>query len=91
MAANHSVYAMMVGMSENWWRSGIMPCVRSDLERDKPVAYIFWLVEGPHSQGGNRQIRSTKSEARNPFQRIKQEIKVGNRFGSEFRVLDLSV
>lgn len=28
-----------VGMSENWWHAGIMPCVRSDLERDKPVAY----------------------------------------------------
>jgi len=37
----------MVGMSENWWRAGIMPCIRSDLERDKPIAYIFWLVEGP--------------------------------------------
>jgi glyoxylase-like metal-dependent hydrolase (beta-lactamase superfamily II) len=23
-----------------------MPCVRSDVDRDKPVAYIFWLVEG---------------------------------------------
>jgi glyoxylase-like metal-dependent hydrolase (beta-lactamase superfamily II) len=38
----------MVGMSENWWRAGIMPCLRSDAERDKPVAYIMWLVEGPH-------------------------------------------
>jgi hypothetical protein len=47
MALNHSIYALMVGMSENWWRAGIMPCVRSDLERDKPVAYIFWLIEGP--------------------------------------------
>lgn len=37
----------MVGMSENWWRAGIMPCLRSDLERDKPVAYIMWLAEGP--------------------------------------------
>ena len=34
-------------MSENWWHAGIMPCVRSDLERDKPVAYIFWLLDGP--------------------------------------------
>ena len=48
MALNHSIHALMVGMSENWWRAGIMPCVRSDLERDKPVAYIFWLVEGPN-------------------------------------------
>jgi glyoxylase-like metal-dependent hydrolase (beta-lactamase superfamily II) len=48
MAANHSVHAMMVGMSESWWRSGIMPCLRSDVDRDKPVAYIFWLVEGPN-------------------------------------------
>ena len=46
MTLNHSIHALMVGMSENWWRAGIMPCVRSDLERDKPVAYIFWLVEG---------------------------------------------
>jgi len=48
MTLNHSIHALMVGMSENWWRAGIMPCVRSDLERDKPVAYIFWLVEGPN-------------------------------------------
>lgn len=48
MASNHSIHALMVGMSENWWRAGIMPCVRSDLERDKPVAYIFWLLEGPN-------------------------------------------
>ena len=47
MAINHAVHALMVGMSENWWRSGIMPCLRSDLERDKPIAYIFWLIEGP--------------------------------------------
>jgi glyoxylase-like metal-dependent hydrolase (beta-lactamase superfamily II) len=47
MALNHSIHAMMVGMSENWWRAGIMPCLRSDLERDKPVAYIMWLAEGP--------------------------------------------
>ncbi len=46
MAIKHSIHAVMVGMSENWWRSGIMPCVRSDLERDKPVAYILWLVQG---------------------------------------------
>jgi glyoxylase-like metal-dependent hydrolase (beta-lactamase superfamily II) len=45
---NHSIHALMVGVSENWWRAGIMPCVRSDLDRDKPVAYIFWLVEGPN-------------------------------------------
>lgn len=48
MTLNHSIHALMVGMSENWWRAGIMPCVRSDLERDKPVAYISWLVEGPN-------------------------------------------
>jgi glyoxylase-like metal-dependent hydrolase (beta-lactamase superfamily II) len=47
MTSNHSIHALMVGMSENWWRTGIMPCVRSDLERDNPVAYIFWLLEGP--------------------------------------------
>jgi hypothetical protein len=47
MTSNHSIHALMVGMSENWWRAGIMPCIRSDLERDKPIAYIFWLVEGP--------------------------------------------
>ena len=47
MTSNHSIHALMVGMSENWWRAGIMPCVRSDLERDKPIAYIFWLLEGP--------------------------------------------
>jgi glyoxylase-like metal-dependent hydrolase (beta-lactamase superfamily II) len=39
---------MMVGMSENWWRAGIMPCLRSDLDRDKPVAYLMWLIEGPN-------------------------------------------
>ena len=48
MALNHSVHAMMVGMSENWWRAGIMPCLRSDLDRDKPVAYLMWLIEGPN-------------------------------------------
>ena len=48
MATIHSVHAMMVGMSESWWRSGIMPCLRSDVDRDKPVAYIFWLIEGPN-------------------------------------------
>jgi glyoxylase-like metal-dependent hydrolase (beta-lactamase superfamily II) len=48
MALDHSIHALMVGMSENWWRSGIMPCARSDLERDKPVAYIMWLVQGSH-------------------------------------------
>jgi len=48
MAANHSVHALMVGTSESWWRAGIMPCLRSDVDRDKPVAYIFWLIEGPH-------------------------------------------
>jgi glyoxylase-like metal-dependent hydrolase (beta-lactamase superfamily II) len=46
MASNHSMHALMVGMSESWWRAGIMPCVRSDVERDKPVAYIMWLIEG---------------------------------------------
>jgi glyoxylase-like metal-dependent hydrolase (beta-lactamase superfamily II) len=48
MAANHSVHAMMIGMSESWWWSGIMPCLRSGVDRDKPVAYIFWLIEGPN-------------------------------------------
>jgi glyoxylase-like metal-dependent hydrolase (beta-lactamase superfamily II) len=48
MATKHSVHAMMVGISESWWRSGIMPCLRSDVDRDKPVAYIFWLIEGPN-------------------------------------------
>jgi Metallo-beta-lactamase superfamily len=48
MATNHSVHALMVGMSESWWRAGIMPCLRSDVDRDKPVAYIFWLIEGPN-------------------------------------------
>ena len=48
MAVTHAVYALMVGTSENWWRAGIMPCLRSDLERDKPIAYIFWLIEGPN-------------------------------------------
>ena len=47
MASHHTVHALMVGMSENWWRAGIMPCVRTDLERNKPVAYIFWLIDGP--------------------------------------------
>ena len=32
MASNHTIHALMVGMSENWWRAGIMPCVRSDVE-----------------------------------------------------------
>jgi glyoxylase-like metal-dependent hydrolase (beta-lactamase superfamily II) len=27
---------------------GIMPWLRSDLERDKAVRMFFWLVEGPH-------------------------------------------
>lgn len=48
MAQHHTIHALMVGMSENWWRAGIMPCVRSDVDRDKPVAYIFWLLEGPN-------------------------------------------
>jgi glyoxylase-like metal-dependent hydrolase (beta-lactamase superfamily II) len=48
MALDHTIHALMVGMSESWWRAGIMPCVRSDLERDKPVAYIFWLIDGPN-------------------------------------------
>lgn len=47
MAPAHTIHALMVGMSENWWRAGIMPCVRSDAERDRPVAYIFWLLDGP--------------------------------------------
>lgn len=33
-------------VSESWWHSGIMSCLRSDVDRDKPVAYIFWLIEG---------------------------------------------
>ena len=48
MALHQTIHALMVGMSENWWRAGIMPCVRSDLERDKPVAYLFWLIDGPN-------------------------------------------
>ena len=48
MTQPHTIHALMVGMSENWWRAGIMPCVRSDVDRDKPVAYIFWLVQGPN-------------------------------------------
>lgn len=51
MALGHSIHAMMVAMSENWWRAGIMPCLRSDVERDKPVGYIFWLVEGIYGPG----------------------------------------
>jgi glyoxylase-like metal-dependent hydrolase (beta-lactamase superfamily II) len=47
MSVEHSIHALMVGMSESWWRAGIMPCLRSDAERDKPVAYIMWLIEGP--------------------------------------------
>ena len=47
MTLNHTIHALMVGLSESWWRAGIMPCVRSDVDRDKPVAYIFWLVDGP--------------------------------------------
>ena len=47
MVSNHSIHALMVGMSDNWWPSGIMPCLRSDMERDKPVAYILWLIDGP--------------------------------------------
>jgi glyoxylase-like metal-dependent hydrolase (beta-lactamase superfamily II) len=48
MTLSYTLHALMVGVSENWWRAGIMPCLRSDLERDKPVAYIFWLIEGPN-------------------------------------------
>ena len=48
MTQPHTIHALMVGMSENWWRAGIMPCVRSDVDRDKPVADIFWLVQGPN-------------------------------------------
>jgi hypothetical protein len=45
MATNHSVRALMVGVSESWWRAGIVPCMRSDVDRDKTVAYIFWLID----------------------------------------------
>lgn len=48
MGAKHTVHAMLVGISESWWRSGIMPCLRSDADRDKPVGYIFWLIDGPN-------------------------------------------
>jgi glyoxylase-like metal-dependent hydrolase (beta-lactamase superfamily II) len=48
MTLDHTIHALMVGMSENWWRAGIMPCVRSDLERDKPIGYIFWVADGPN-------------------------------------------
>ena len=47
MPHNHTIHAVMVGMGESWRRSGIMPCVRSDIGRDKPVPYIIWTIEGP--------------------------------------------
>ena len=47
MPPNHTIHAVMVGMGENWRRSGIMPCVRSEIGRDKPVPYIIWSIEGP--------------------------------------------
>jgi len=43
----HAIYAMTVGIAENWYHSGIMPCVRSDVERDAPVPYIIWCIETP--------------------------------------------
>jgi glyoxylase-like metal-dependent hydrolase (beta-lactamase superfamily II) len=46
MASNYAIHALMVGMSESWRRSGIMPCVRSDVGRDDPVPYIIWCVQG---------------------------------------------
>lgn len=47
MPSNHAIHAVMVGIGENWLRSGIMPCVRSDIGRNEPVAYILWTVDGP--------------------------------------------
>lgn len=44
---SHAIYAMTVGIAENWFHSGIMPCVRSDVERDCPVPYIIWCIETP--------------------------------------------
>lgn len=44
---SHAIYAMTVGIAENWRRSGIMPCIRSDAERDVPVPYIIWCIETP--------------------------------------------
>ena len=44
---SHAIYAMTVGIGENWHRSGIMPCIRSDAERDSPVPYIIWCIETP--------------------------------------------
>ncbi len=43
----HPIFAMTVGIAENWRHSGIMPCIRSDAERDEPVPYIIWCIETP--------------------------------------------
>lgn len=47
MPSTYAVYALAVGIAENWFRSGIMPCIRSDQGRDEPVPYIIWCLEGP--------------------------------------------
>jgi glyoxylase-like metal-dependent hydrolase (beta-lactamase superfamily II) len=39
-------HALMVGMSENWWRSGIMPCLRSDLEARQTDCLYFLAHRG---------------------------------------------
>ena len=44
---DHAIFAMTVGIAENWRHSGIMPCIRSDAERDEPVPYIIWCIETP--------------------------------------------
>ena len=44
---DHKIFAMTVGIAENWRPSGIMPCIRSDAERDEPVPYIIWCIETP--------------------------------------------
>jgi glyoxylase-like metal-dependent hydrolase (beta-lactamase superfamily II) len=74
MAIKHSIHAMMVGMSENWWRSGIMPCVRSDLERDKPVIQRaeleFWTGPLMRHDIFDKQIRP---KVRPALERLTQE------------------
>lgn len=47
MPPTYAMYALMVGMAENWMRSGIMPCIRSDVGREEPVPYIIWCLDGP--------------------------------------------
>ena len=47
MSSNHSIYAILVGVAENWRSSGIMSCVRSDIGRDDPVPYVVWAIKSP--------------------------------------------